>query len=588
MLVKNRHQRFYMRTMKQLEVWEKKIIAARRRRASQIPHEFRIPYGAMPGEEITNVYEFPYSSGLFSPRELDITDSSVVDIVNRIKRRQWSAYEVIKAYSKRAAYAHQLTNCLSEMFFEQGTERAKQLDEYYNKTGRLMGPLHGVPVSLKDHHHVKGTTASIGFVKYTDEIAGHNSALVNMLLDMGAVLYCKSAVPTGMLAVETISPLYGTTTNPRNRNLTAGGSSGGEAALLAFGGSPIGIGSDIGGSIRIPCSYNGLYGLKGTANRFPMYGSRSSNPAQVFISAVNGPMARDLGSLEYFTKSVLNSNPEQYDYTSIPMCYRETRLQKKLSFAVICTDDYIRPVPAVQRALDTTISALKAAGHEIIEWKPVAAGEMYRHYKQLNSYDGGSALIDNLDGEPIVLESMKKKLEQVRDPSGSTIAEIQRRRKEVESLVFQQWRNTKNFTSTGKEIDGIISPATIYPAHTHNRIVYTGYTAYWNLMDYPCMAFPVITADKSLDKPGNNFFPSNKAELRAWKAHKLEDCENSPVGLQVITKRFEDEKAIELTKIIRGALEAANCCQVTQPIIKIPRLPAVIVNRKTALQALTE
>jgi amidase len=106
--------------------------------------------------------------------------------------------------------------------------------------------LHGLPISIKDNFYVKGTDSTLGFVSLANQPVTFNSPLVDMLKELGAVIYCKTNVPTGMMVAETVNNLFGRTLNPLNRKLTSGGSSGGESALIAFGGSPLGVGSDIG------------------------------------------------------------------------------------------------------------------------------------------------------------------------------------------------------------------------------------------------------------------------------------------------------------------------------------------------------
>jgi amidase len=136
-------------------------------------------------------------------------------------------------------------NCLSETLFDTGLEEAKALDAHFHRSGPK-GPLHGLPISLKDNLFVAGTDSTIGFVSLAFKPVAANSPFVDMLRELGAVVYCKTNVPTAMMMAETVNNLTGRTLNPRDRRLTPGGSSGGEAALIAFRGSPLGVGSDIG------------------------------------------------------------------------------------------------------------------------------------------------------------------------------------------------------------------------------------------------------------------------------------------------------------------------------------------------------
>ena len=161
------------------------------------------------------------------------------------------------AFCKRAAIAHQLTNCLTEIFFDDALVRAKFLDEEYARTSKMLGPLHGVSISLKDTFKVRGYDASIGIASLAENPAQENSLLVDVLLQQGAVLYCKTNVPQMLIALDSDNNVFGRVLNLRNRHVTAGGSGGGEGALIALRGSVLGVGTDIGGSIRIPAMCNG-------------------------------------------------------------------------------------------------------------------------------------------------------------------------------------------------------------------------------------------------------------------------------------------------------------------------------------------
>ena len=144
------------------------------------------------------------------------------------------------------------TNCLSEVCFERGLQMARKLDEHMARTGTPVGPLHGLPISLKDNFNLAGLDSTVGFVSHIGDAAEHDSTLAQLLADAGAVFYVKTNVPTAMMIAESVNNVFGRTVNPLNRRLTSGGSSGGESALIAFKGSPWGVGTDIGGSVSKP------------------------------------------------------------------------------------------------------------------------------------------------------------------------------------------------------------------------------------------------------------------------------------------------------------------------------------------------
>lgn len=137
------------------------------------------------------------------------------------------------------------TNCLSDTLFPEALSTARGLDKHLQETGKPIGPLHGLPISLKDNFNIVGKDSTLGFVSWVNSPATYNTILVDILQKAGAVLYVKTNVPTAMMIAESVNNTFGRTVNPRNRNLTPGGSSGGESALIAFGGSLLGVGTDI-------------------------------------------------------------------------------------------------------------------------------------------------------------------------------------------------------------------------------------------------------------------------------------------------------------------------------------------------------
>lgn len=142
-----------------------------------------------------------------------------------------------------------------------------------------------------------------------------SSSIVRLLQDAGALIHVKTAVPTGLLAIETVSDIFGRTTNPYNPNHTAGASTGGGGALVACGGSKIEIGTDIGGSVRIPAHFCGVWSLRASSGRFPTWGSGSSMMGLEGLPIVASPLAGNLEDLNEFLKRVILAKPWQYDHT---------------------------------------------------------------------------------------------------------------------------------------------------------------------------------------------------------------------------------------------------------------------------------
>ncbi|KAL2679142.1 hypothetical protein Neosp_009903 [[Neocosmospora] mangrovei] len=358
--------------------WETQAAEKRARCADAIPKAWRLHSTLLdtlktPLETNKNdlvSLDIPRRSGILSELELDITESYNVNVLlAKLADGTLSAVQVVTAFSKRAAIAQQLTNCLTETFFDQAESRAQQLDQL-RQDGKLAGPLHGLPVSLKDTFHIVGTQATIGLVAYLNEFSETNSPLVEILLSLGAVPFVKTNVPQTMMTADSHNNVFGRTLNPRNTALGAGGSSGGEGALVAFRGSPIGVGTDIAGSIRIPSLCCGTYGFKPTAGRIPYGGQRGcSNPGLKFILACAGPLANDMQSLDIFTKAIIDSRPADLDSTAIDVPWRSIPAfsGKKLRLGVLPEDPSYPVHPPIRNAISQAVAKLRAEGHILVD-----------------------------------------------------------------------------------------------------------------------------------------------------------------------------------------------------------------------------
>lgn len=216
------------------------------------------------------------------------------------------------------------------------------------------------------------------------------SELVRELRNLGAVLYCKTSVPMTLMSGETINNIIGYTWNPKNRLLSCGGSSGGEGALIALRGSPVGFGTDIGGSVRIPAGFNFLYGIRPSAGRMPYQGAATSLDGQGTILSVIGPIAPTARSLTLLFKAVLGQEPWLYDPLALELPWRddvvrETRalIEKArdgvstLAFGIMKYDGMALVHPPIARGLRIVEKTLQRLGHRVVEWKPPSHGTSF-------------------------------------------------------------------------------------------------------------------------------------------------------------------------------------------------------------------
>lgn len=223
--------------------WQEK--AARKRAAElfKIPPEWRLAPEYITGDETSSisVLDVPARCGILTQAELSITDLDASSLAKAVQSKTLTAAAVATAFCKRAAIAQQLTQCLTETFFDDAIRRGQELDAYLAEHGKPVGPLHGVPVSIKDSFKYRGVQSTLGFVSFLDNPPDdENSALVDTLLDLGAILYCKTNIPQTLMTGDSHNNVFGRVMNPHKLNLGAGGSSGGEGALVALKGSPVG------------------------------------------------------------------------------------------------------------------------------------------------------------------------------------------------------------------------------------------------------------------------------------------------------------------------------------------------------------
>lgn len=162
-------------------------LIARKRRAANIGAYYTPPTTDVAQLPTNNLTEYALKSGYYNDHELEIITTEATTILQNIKARKWTALEVAQAFCKASAYAQELTNCLTEVLYPEAMERAQYLDDYLARTGKTIGPLHGLPVSLKDSFITAPHPSSIGMAIYANEATTKDSALTNILRGLGAV-----------------------------------------------------------------------------------------------------------------------------------------------------------------------------------------------------------------------------------------------------------------------------------------------------------------------------------------------------------------------------------------------------------------
>lgn len=241
------------------------------------------------------------------------------EITSQIRQRKISPREVVEAHLDRIGWLNPRINALVHIDREGALESARVAETALMK-GFKLGPLHGAPLTLKSSIDVSGWPCEAGTRLRAGNIPATDAPLAARLKNAGAILLGNTNTPEMLMAYETDNLLYGRTNNPWDFSRTPGGSSGGESAAIAAGLSAGGVGSDGGGSIRIPAHFTGICGLKPTPGRIPATGHFPPSLGPFALTGVVGPMARTVGDLKLMFETLVGPDPG--DPSSAPVPFR--------------------------------------------------------------------------------------------------------------------------------------------------------------------------------------------------------------------------------------------------------------------------
>lgn len=310
-----------------------------------------------------------------------------------------------------------------------------------------------------------------------------------------------------MSTLDSCNHLFGRTLNPMNRQLTAGGSTGGEGVLVAMHGSMVGFGSDIGGSIRVPAMCNGIYGFKPSVGRVPFQSQDAGlmpGKMRISLQAVAGPLARSVADLGAIMEEIV-PRAELFGEDCIPGQWRgdfpaqmpDSRKQN-VTIGVLRSDGLVEPLPPIAKVLDEVARALdRTPGVEVVEIPvPPALAKCQAVAGRLMGVDGGNSMMDLLEktGEPLIpwLQGRMKRGQEI---SLTQLGQLQEQRSLIEREMLKMW------TLNGRRIDAIIHPVAPHPVPEIDRYNAVGYTSSFVLLDYPAGVIPVRPFnDVDLDK----------------------------------------------------------------------------------------
>ncbi|TPX34729.1 glutaminyl-tRNA synthase (glutamine-hydrolysing) [Synchytrium microbalum] len=568
------------------------VSEVRSRRESQIPPEFRLTAAQVSSVGDYDVITFLNTKAGLSARELQITNSpSATELAKKIATQEYTSLEVTKAFCHRASLVQQLCNAVTEMFFDEAYARAKYCDDYLAKNGKTLGPLHGVPVSIKEEMDIVGKLTTWGFTAWArDGPAKSNAAVVDIILDAGGVLYVKTNVPQSLMTWESTNVLWGSVLNPNNRKLGSGGSSGGEGCLIAARGSLLGIGSDIGGSVRLPSSITGIYTIKPSSFRFAYNRSRIFHQGLPLIFPVNGPMAVSIDDLELYCKIQCTGNgglARKLDPNVVPIPWSPLTFNRKLKLGYFVDNGFCAPVAPTANGIEAAVEALRRAGHEVVPFPSVvdttAVFEM-----ALETFNGYTDVLRDIiykQGDEGLCKAMRPNPNVdplAGGPTPSMTAERVWNAVDVRETAKTVYLD--KFTEMG--LDAVLSPTLGIPSCEHDEsaglFAAISYTVTWNVLDMtagvvPCHTVSDPTGEDAPKALGRAFRHPGEEAVHLAYSKNPSVFKNSKVGLQVLGLHHDEERIIAVMRVIDSVLK-------TQPEIYGQTRLATSLHKSTYLR----
>lgn len=298
----------------------------------------------------------------------ELTGQTAANLTELVRTRSVSPVEVVEAHLERIARLNPQLNAVVTLA-PGAVERAREAESAIMR-GESVGPLHGLPFTVKDTIDTAHLRTTSGSVFRADHVPQKDATAVARMKAAGAILVGKTNVSEMAMDYESVNPVFGRTNNPHDLTLTAGGSSGGEAAAISSCLSPAGLGSDLAGSIRLPAHFCGICGLKPTVGRVVGDGQFPPSTGPYSLGAAIGPMARSVEDLALLLK-ILDGTNDSKPVTSSANDFE--RIALRHARVAFYTNDGVTPVSEETReAVEAAARALERAGLEVFECRPPA------------------------------------------------------------------------------------------------------------------------------------------------------------------------------------------------------------------------
>ncbi|KAF6020837.1 FAAH [Bugula neritina] len=336
-------------------------------------------------------------------RAKEITSLSFTELQSKLQKRELLCIEVLYAYQRVAFTENVKLNFIVQPVLE-AEKIARRLDGLpASETDKL--PLFGIPFSLKENFGISGYQCTVGASKLIDDSStDHTCPTVRTLIDAGAVPFIRTNIPQTMMSLGAHNPIYGQTRNPLDLARSPGGSSAGEGAAVGSGSSIIGLGSDIGGSVRVPAAWCGVTALKPSTDRFSACFMNRIGCGQTLVRGVPGLVGRNVAALVEFSK-VLCSDFQYNNDTAVPRTYfnsKEYLSTKPLTIGYLYYWPIVEATESAKNAVTRVVRKLSSQGHKVVEWElPQFDCIPHKLLRDIFFADGGTSIFQLLENDEV-------------------------------------------------------------------------------------------------------------------------------------------------------------------------------------------
>lgn len=518
-----------------------------------------------------------------------IFEWSASDLAQAIAAGRVSANEAVEACIARIEAFDPAVNAVVLRRFDEARGEARQADAR-RAAGEPLGPLHGVPITVKDQFRVEGLPCTLGLEARRSRVETHDGPLVARLRAAGAIVLGKGNVMQLLLGWECENPVFGRTTNPWSVARTPGGSSGGEAAVVAYGGVPVGLGGDFGGSLRVPAAFCGVTTLKPTGGRLSFHDTPSDPYApQEAILPQPGPIARSVADVALVMRVLAAPGQEQFDLSVPPVPWIEPGAEP-LRVGVSYDNGLFPLSPAIRRAIDTAAKALEGVGAKVVPVKGTDGHEALDLFLRLAASDGFRRSSAAVKGQR-VSPALKANLQLAAMPGwfaslvgrGMGLAGRARvarllgvRRPGDPGSYFEALGHRATFRASvvgewdEAGVDVLLCPATGTPAFVHGASEHlmdsVTYSFAFNVLGFPAGVVPVgFVAPEDEAGRVETGDPADRAAVANDRGSA-----GMPVAVQIVGRPWEEHRVLAAMQALETALGGPD--RVKFPA---PRAPSV-------------